>query len=422
MDSSKCKSTQILFTTKPISGTQKLKLCTVISPQASNEDLKTVYCGDQYLRYSPESKSEDQWIQCDTNKQNDASNWDLVTLDYKHIKEFAESNLKITKIFKSSSRLFALTKANKIYASGNNSFGELGINVEDTFIKPLTKVDTLCDKNVFDIQMADEYSLALCGSDKQSTVMIIENWCRTTLDRISKDVIQLIVNYVRQNVVYSTMYGEYGGNGHGINDQTKKHKHWKIVKALEDSNIVKIRCGNQFSMFLDSDGVLWTAGRNDPGGFCGDNWRCIIYKPVKISYFITNKIEVVDIVCGQFHTLAMDNNGKIYSWGRRGQGQCGDGNGNPSWAYWSKKTPAPIEYFEDQVIEAIGCGYLHSYCKTIENKHYLFGDNQDYQCLKPEGKWVSEYCVNDVVKKESDRDIERVFVQAKCTVIILAEK
>lgn len=35
--------------------------------------------------------------------------------------------------------------------------------------------------------------------------------------------------------------------------------------------------------------------------------------------------KIVQIDCGDFHSLALENNGTLYSWGAGDKGQCGHG-------------------------------------------------------------------------------------------------
>ena len=53
---------------------------------------------------------------------------------------------------------------------------------------------------------------------------------------------------------------------------------------------------------------------------------------------------IVDIDCGDFHTMALDDQGQVYSWGggtsTQNKGQCGHGHLDET------SEPQLIEYFE----------------------------------------------------------------------------
>ena len=69
--------------------------------------------------------------------------------------------------------------------------------------------------------------------------------------------------------------------------------------------------------------------------------------------------------------MALDGQGKIYSWGGGGskfnKGQCGHGD------FQDIEYPKQIEYFKDQKISKISAGGYHSLALTIQNDLYLWG-------------------------------------------------
>ena len=84
----------------------------------------------------------------------------------------------------------------------------------------------------------------------------------------------------------------------------------------------------------------------------------------------------MDIVCGSDHNLCIDENHKIYSWGRNDSGQCGYGHGQTE----SKVIPSLINKLIKYNIINIKCGAYHSYALNDKNEHYLFGSNGYNQC------------------------------------------
>ena len=45
------------------------------------------------------------------------------------------------------------------------------------------------------------------------------------------------------------------------------------------------------------------------------------------------------------------------------------------------KKPKLIESVKGFVIDYIDCGYRHSYVKTVDERHYLFGSNEYGECI-----------------------------------------
>ena len=88
----------------------------------------------------------------------------------------------------------------------------------------------------------------------------------------------------------------------------------------------------------------------------------------------------------------MDINGKgipgvIY-------GQCGQGN------LLAINEPKLIETVKEFVIDCIDCGYRHSYIKSVDKKHYLFGSNIYGECItyNDEKKIIFPFRVDDIIK------------------------
>eukprot|EP00483_Globobulimina_turgida_P003146 UN03151 len=101
-------------------------------------------------------------------------------------------------------------------------------------------------------------------------------------------------------------------------------------------------------------------GKNKRGqmGSTDKNWQCI-QKPVSVSYFEVNKIQIMDIKSGWSHNLVIDFNYNVYSFGYNHFGQIGNGT------FKDVLVPKMIKYFENEKIVEIDCGHHHSLCNTI---------------------------------------------------------
>lgn len=109
--------------------------------------------------------------------------------------------------------------------------------------------------------------------------------------------------------------------------------------ALKDMVVVKAACGLHHSVFLTSDGKVYSTGFNDNGQLgLGDNLRRS--KPTLVDAL--KDFKVIDIACGYYHTLARLANGDVYSFGRNDKGQCGIEEGGSS----SFLLPVKINEFE----------------------------------------------------------------------------
>jgi alpha-tubulin suppressor-like RCC1 family protein len=72
---------------------------------------------------------------------------------------------------------------------------------------------------------------------------------------------------------------------------------------------------------------------------------------------------VTDIDCGDHHSIALDGNGKIYTWGGGGskfnKGQCGHGD------FQDVEAPKQVQFFEKTKISKISAGGFHSLAYTV---------------------------------------------------------
>ena len=80
------------------------------------------------------------------------------------------------------------------------------------------------------------------------------------------------------------------------------------------------------------------------------------YIPALLSSLQTKFITTID--CGDFHSLALEDNGNLYSWGIGEKGQCGHGK------FEDVETPTKIKFFAGKTIVEIVAGNHHSLALT----------------------------------------------------------
>ncbi|XP_025262596.1 RCC1 and BTB domain-containing protein 2 [Camponotus floridanus] len=96
------------------------------------------------------------------------------------------------------------------------------------------------------------------------------------------------------------------------------------IEYKMEKEIVHIACGSSFVMALSKDGKLYSWGVNVYGQLginsTGDH-------PCDDPCLITSlrDVTIVKVVCGLEHSLALNSEGKIYSWGSNSKGQLGHG-------------------------------------------------------------------------------------------------
>lgn len=124
---------------------------------------------------------------------------------------------------------------------------------------------------------------------------------------------------------------------------------WSTVplKIPSLSNIVAISAGHWFSMALKNDGSVWTWGYNFNGNL-GNGTTTSTNTPIQVLS-INN---ITAISAGYMHCLALQSDSTVWSWGGNSSGQLGDGTNIDSY------TPIKINNFGS--VYAIDAGDFHS--------------------------------------------------------------
>jgi|GEM_PF-1280409 len=134
--------------------------------------------------------------------------------------------------------------------------------------------------------------------------------------------------------------------------------------------ITAISAGAAHSMALDVDGNVWTWGSNGNSQLgLGPSAPSIATTPTRIVAF--DAIEIVDIAAGAAHALALDTNGTVYAWGNNSRGELGDGSTT------DQPAPTPVTFPPDTNIDrvAAGPGANHSFAITTTGTLYGWGAN-----------------------------------------------
>ena len=152
-------------------------------------------------------------------------------------------------------------------------------------------------------------------------------------------------------LLYTWGRGDEGQLGHGNRESSSTPK---IVDSFAKENcpIVKIACGRSHSVAVNNDGSVFTWGCGDDGQLGRGDTRSIC-EPHRITAFDGQRIATVE--CGSRHTLALDSMGRVYSWGWAIYGQIGIGDRN------NQLEPVAIPIFVDRQVLRICCGFRHNF-------------------------------------------------------------
>ncbi|XXG73401.1 hypothetical protein AAC387_Pa07g2324 [Persea americana] len=131
-----------------------------------------------------------------------------------------------------------------------------------------------------------------------------------------------------------------------------------------------VSCGGFFSMALTSEGQLWSWGANSNYEL-GRGDRVSDWRPRPVPSL--EGIHIIQIASGGYHSLALTDQGKVFSWGHGGHGQLGHSS------IQNQKVPVIIEALADEHAVHVACGGSSSAAITDKGKLYMWGNAKDCQ-------------------------------------------
>ena len=191
----------------------------------------------------------------------------------------------------------------------------------------------------------------------------------------------------------------------GFSDGSNRTQFTKIPYFETNKLRVKaVECANQYSTFLTNNGAVYVCGTSPDGGLgLGSDVRQS--KTVR-KVDILNDTAMTHIASGYGHTLSIDEDGWVWSWGSNSSGQLGNGRmdvkkkGGKKDSHKKKKgrrrmmmkqgtndqcnrtLPQKIAYFVEKDIKtiAIDCGMNHNLSLDSKHRIHAWGYNQSSQC------------------------------------------
>ena len=129
-----------------------------------------------------------------------------------------------------------------------------------------------------------------------------------------------ILQLTRDGFVFSKGTGDFSVTGHGGAHIVPKPQ---ILKHLSDKRVIQIACGESHSLVLTDKHDVYSWGRGYEGQLGVSNQIEIAAKPNYVrSLFGT---PVIFIAAGAYYSLAITHENKLYGWGEARMGQLGLG-------------------------------------------------------------------------------------------------
>jgi len=146
-----------------------------------------------------------------------------------------------------------------------------------------------------------------------------------------------------------------------------------IISGIKD--VISVSCGHEHTVALTKTGVVYSWG-NGEEGLLGHGDTKMQNTPKKIDSL--RDLDIRTVVCGGLHTLALTRNGHIYSWGKAEGGQLGlpldqlVHNAKQNQLYCT--APRRIKgALENKVVVQVACGDAHSLALTRDGLVFGWG-------------------------------------------------
>src|SRR3990167_6868631 len=143
--------------------------------------------------------------------------------------------------------------------------------------------------------------------------------------------------------------------------------------------------GNLHSVFIDTNQVVWCCGSNHLGQLgLGDTSENIGRDGLEVNPIqpLTCLPPITSVATGSYHTLFLDEIGRVWSTGQNTHGQLGSGNNEQRFGDKdSRNVPEMLDSISTHVVSI--CGYSHSVFLTTIGEVYVCGSNINNQLGLP---------------------------------------
>ena len=232
------------------------------------------------------------------------------------------------------SHSMAVTQDGGLWIWGDNRYGQLGNGTVTRFTALTAATDHALPEwmmdNVAFVAAANLRSYAILTDGSLltwGTISQVEGAETDQIRRLNPEIIFDNVIYVTGGSHHTAAIREdgslwvWGSNRQGqLGDGTTIYRH-DPIKVMDE--VVAVAAGGSHTLAIKPDGSLWAFGLNRFGqignGESGNNFDDIVITPVKIME------NVIAVSAGGNHSVALQNDGSLWTWGSNVNGALGEG-------------------------------------------------------------------------------------------------
>lgn len=164
-------------------------------------------------------------------------------------------------------------------------------------------------------------------------------------------------------------YGQLGTGDTVPHDQPQPVQDFLLAKV----SLIAVACGGEHSVAVSNEGEVWAWGRNDRGQLGGGSLKLYSADPVRVLF--DEGVKIRAIASGADHSIALDRDGDVWAWGDHSYGQLGVGNdGNTS----LDPRPRRVRRVDGDLgnVYFIAAGAYHSLALDKNGSLWSWGDNE----------------------------------------------
>ncbi len=159
----------------------------------------------------------------------------------------------------------------------------------------------------------------------------------------------------------------WGRNEYGqLGDGTTTDRH-EPIRIGTDTDWKAVAAGSYHSLALKDDGSLWAWGQNMLYGQLGDGTTTDRHEPARVGTDSDWKV----VAAGDYHSLALKEDGSLWAWGYNSEGALGDGS--------STERYEPTHIGTDSDWVAVSGGNAHSLALKADGSLWAWGHNAEGQ-------------------------------------------
>ena len=285
------------------------------------------------------------------------------------------------KIAAGRGHVVSIDKNGRVWSWGSNSNGQLGIN-STVVISRLTPVSVLGAVKTFcSISAGEEYSLAVdkngnawawgaFSSGQLGNALYTSYRSPVSLGGVSKTFCRIeAANDVSYGIDKNGRVWAWGQGTAELGDNgVAGLKNTPVSVAGAVKTFCKISGGANHALAISRTGRAWAWGLG-ANGRLGNNATSNVFTPVSVAGTVKTFCE---IYAGYFHSVAIDNRGRAWSWGFNGSGQLGNAS------TLSQNTPVSV-LGNIKTFCRISAGNAHTVAISNRGRVWVWGSNSTGQ-------------------------------------------